>query len=78
MRKKSFLAYQLTILSADQLQVIGEEKMENIIVLPIVGLAVLYLIRIFYKTAKKEDGCGCGCSSCETSVDCTDDPKSPF
>jgi hypothetical protein len=50
--------------------------MENIIVLLIVGLAVLYMIRymirIFYKTAKKEDGCGCGCSSCETSVDCSD------
>jgi hypothetical protein len=50
--------------------------MENIIVLLIVGLAVLYMIRIFYKTAKKEDGCGCGCSSCETSVDCSDDQKS--
>jgi hypothetical protein len=46
--------------------------MENIIVLLIVGLAVLYMIRIFYKTAKKEDGCGCGCASCETSVDCSD------
>ena len=46
--------------------------MENIIVLLIVGLAVLYMIRIFYKTAKKEDGCGCGCSSCETSADCSD------
>jgi len=46
--------------------------MENIIVLLIVGLAVLYMIRIFYKTAKKEDDCGCGCASCETSVACSD------
>jgi uncharacterized membrane protein YuzA (DUF378 family) len=52
--------------------------MENIIVWLIVGLAVLYMIRIFYKTAKKEEGCGCGCSSCETSADCSDDPKNPL
>jgi hypothetical protein len=48
--------------------------MENIIVILIVGVAVLYMIRIFYKTAKKGDSCGCGCSSCETIVDC-DEPK---
>ncbi|UCH21475.1 MAG: FeoB-associated Cys-rich membrane protein [Deltaproteobacteria bacterium] len=48
--------------------------MENIIVILIVGVAVLYLIRIFYKTTKKGDGCGCGCSSCDTVDDC-DEPN---
>ena len=52
--------------------------MENIIILLIVGLAVLYMIRLFYKTAKKEDSCGCGCSSCETSTECSDDQKHPI
>ncbi len=46
--------------------------MENIIVLLIVGLAVMYVIKMFYKTAKKEDGCGCGCSACDTSADCSE------
>ncbi|MBW2428515.1 MAG: FeoB-associated Cys-rich membrane protein [Deltaproteobacteria bacterium] len=40
--------------------------MENIIVIIIVGLAVAFLGRGYYKKYKKGNQCSCGCTSCST------------
>jgi len=40
--------------------------MQNLIVVLIIALAVLYVGRRFYRSSKLEEGCGCGCSSCDT------------
>lgn len=45
--------------------------MENLIVTVIVVLAVVYVGKTFYKSAKNSNKCACGCSSCDTSSSCT-------
>jgi len=42
--------------------------MENLLVGLIVGLAVFFMVRKFYRSAKKSNTCGCGCESCDTTV----------
>jgi len=41
--------------------------MQNLIVALIIALAVFYIGRRFYRSAKLDEGCGCGCSSCDTA-----------
>ncbi|MGE0084948.1 MAG: FeoB-associated Cys-rich membrane protein [Desulfococcaceae bacterium] len=38
--------------------------METAVVAVIVGIAVIYTAKIFYRSTKKKGACGCGCSSC--------------
>lgn len=49
--------------------------MENLLVGLIIGLAVFFMVRKFYKSVKADKSCGCGCSSCETNIDCSDKEK---
>lgn len=52
--------------------------METLLVGLIVGLAVVWMVRFIYKSTKGSDSCGCGCSSCDTAVDCSDKEKTDF
>jgi len=49
--------------------------MDNLLVGLIVGLAVFFMVRKFYMSAKKSNSCGCGCESCDTAVACDDAVK---
>ena len=42
--------------------------MDNLLVILIVALAGGYIVKRFYKTAKNQAGCGCGCNTCETEA----------
>ncbi len=39
--------------------------MDNLIVILIVGLAVAYIFKTFYKKFKKRNEMSCGCSGCD-------------
>jgi FeoB-associated Cys-rich membrane protein len=50
--------------------------MQILIVILIVAIAAAFLIRNFLKKFKRQDTCGCGCSTCPTSPEaCEDNPK---
>jgi hypothetical protein len=49
--------------------------MENILVIIIVGLAVFFLGRSYYRKYTKKDSCSCGCTSCPTDVASCDLPQ---
>jgi hypothetical protein len=49
--------------------------MENLLVGLIIGLAVIFMVRKFYKSVKNGNSCGCGCESCDTAVACDDPAK---
>ena len=42
--------------------------MNNLLVILIVALAGGYIVKRFYKTAKNQAACGCGCNTCETEA----------
>ncbi len=44
--------------------------METVTVAVIIGIAVIYILKIFYGSTKKGGTCGCGCSSCPSSGSC--------
>jgi len=46
--------------------------MENLLVILIVALAAGYLVRRFWKSAKEDVICSCGCSSCNNTT-CSDE-----
>lgn len=48
------------------------KNMETLIVILIVAIALFYVIKTFFKKAKGADPCDCGCSSCSTSIECSD------
>jgi hypothetical protein len=49
--------------------------MENILVIIIVGLAVFFLGRSYYRKYKKKDACGCGCTDCPTDTSACELPQ---
>ncbi|NOQ20782.1 MAG: FeoB-associated Cys-rich membrane protein [Desulfobacterales bacterium] len=49
--------------------------MQTIVAILIVAIAAGFLIRNFLKKIKKEDQCGCGCTSCPTDpASCEENP----
>ncbi|MGD8946292.1 MAG: FeoB-associated Cys-rich membrane protein [Desulfobacterales bacterium] len=48
--------------------------MENIIVILLVGLAVAYIGRVYYKKYKKSNQCSCGCNTCPTDANSCEFP----
>jgi len=51
--------------------------MQSLIVVLIVAIAAAFLIRNFLKKFKRQDTCGCGCSSCPVNPDtCEENPES--
>jgi hypothetical protein len=42
--------------------------MQTVIVILIVAVAAAFLVRKFFKNVKREDTCGCGCTSCPTDA----------
>jgi hypothetical protein len=49
--------------------------MQTLIVILIVAVAAAFLIRNFLKKIKKEDQCGCGCTSCSADpASCEENP----
>lgn len=55
--------------------------METVLVLLIVGFAIIYLLKKFYRSLQKtnepQGGCGCGCTSCSQEDDCNESPSQP-
>jgi len=49
--------------------------MENLLVILIVGLAVFFIGRNYYKKYTKKDKCSCGCTSCPIDASTCDLPK---
>ncbi len=49
--------------------------MQTFIVIVIVCLAAAYLVKTFFGKSGKNDGCGCGCTSCPTADTCNDKDK---
>ena len=49
--------------------------MENLLVIIIVGLAVFFIGRSYYKKFTKSDQCSCGCKSCPTDASTCDLPE---
>ncbi len=50
--------------------------MENVIVVIIVVLAVVYLLRSFFRSSRKDaPSCGCGCSGCRSETVCPPEGK---
>ncbi len=49
--------------------------MENIVVIIIVGIAVAFLGRSYYKKYKKGNQGSCGCTSCPADASCCELPK---
>jgi hypothetical protein len=49
--------------------------MQTIVAILIVAIATAFLIRNFLKKFKKEDQCGCGCTSCpKDPASCEENP----
>jgi hypothetical protein len=44
--------------------------MEDLLTFLIVGAAVFYVVRSFYRSFKKGGNCACGCSSCGSKAAC--------
>jgi hypothetical protein len=49
--------------------------MQNLIVIIIVGLAVVYIGRSYYKKYKKGNQCSCGCEGCAADTSSCDLPE---
>jgi hypothetical protein len=49
--------------------------MENLLVILIVGLAVFFIGRSYYRKYTKKDQCSCGCTSCPTDASTCDLPE---
>ena len=56
-------------------QFLQTNKMENILVIIIVGLAAFFLGRNYYRKYKKKDVCSCGCTDCPTDVSTCELPQ---
>jgi len=50
--------------------------MESALIIIIVGSALIYLVRKFYRNFKQTGGsqCGCGCTACPSEKDCNESP----
>lgn len=44
--------------------------MENFLVFIMVGLAAVYIGRLFLRSIRPGAGCGCGCGGCERAAGC--------
>ncbi len=44
---------------------------QTAVVFLIIGIAVVYTIRTFYRGLTGKAGCGCSCSGCGSSADCS-------
>jgi len=53
-------------------KIINEVIMENLLIILIIVLAGVYIIRRFWKSAKGDVSCSCGCSSCNNTT-CSDE-----
>jgi hypothetical protein len=49
--------------------------MQNILVILIVGLAVFFIGRSYYRKYTKKNQCSCGCTSCSTDTTACDLPQ---
>jgi hypothetical protein len=50
--------------------------MQTLIVILIVAVAAAFLTRSFLKKFKRQDSCGCGCSSCPVDpASCEENPQ---
>jgi len=49
--------------------------MQIILVILIVGLAVFFIGRSYYRKYTKKDQCSCGCASCPTDASACDLPE---
>ena len=50
--------------------------MENIIVILIVAVSVLFLAKRYFRKARAQESCDCGCSGCDVKATCDDPMKS--